>query len=660
MQHLNIQFITNQQDAFSTKKVTVDDVVNWCKNQTFISVDTETKKEDHNGKNVIAIQIGNKDIQYVIDTRNTPTSEIQKLKPIFESKNITKIFHNAKFDVGHLRGSYGWILENVYCTMVADCVIHCGYVFAATLNEDESKDKQIDPLVKQHYIKVSLKALCERYLQVELNKEEQGSFSKIGDKPYNTSQIQYMANDVVYLYDLYLKQQELIKERDLQNCIELEQEVLLALSEMEFNGIKLNEEKWKSIAINTNKRLKEIERELEDIVLSEPRLAKYHNTTGSLFEEIEVKRTFVNFSSAKQIDNILTLLGIPHKGTGYAILESIKSKHKLIDKLIEYRKQDKLSSTYGFGFLDNINSSTGRVHTRFWQVLETGRISSGDKNGHYPNLQNIPAQSAEGKLMREAFEAEEGNLLVIGDYSGQELRLIAAGSKEQVWIDAFNNGGDIHASTAISVFKVSRDKVKDAADFLRGKSPRFVAKSINFALAYGATAKRISSVIGCSVQEAQDIINKYFAVLPNIKKFLSSLSMFGRINGYIRTFKPIKRTRWFKELIAAQEYINEGEEWKAKDLIGQVERASCNTPIQGGGADLVKLALVRLRRTIINNNYPVKLILQVHDEIVCEARKDFAKQWKQIMHDVMVECGKEFVKELVMEVDVKISHCWEK
>ena len=591
------------------KPASIDDVVNYCEKLGPIAIDTETSGVDYNRDKVIMLQIGDEHNQFVIDTRYV---SIIPLKHILESDTHLLLGHNIKFDYKFLLSNFGIRLRNVWDTMLAECVIHCGKI-------------------KPGY---SLLHTAKRYLDIDLNKDTRGSFSKLNSgEPYTTEQIEYGAKDVEYLIPIMKQQESIITDLDLNELIVLENSATLAFAEIEFNGMYLNQEAWRKLAIDAVGGTIDKEEELDNLILNDSKLSKFKlpgiqkDMFGGKEREVDVK-----WSSFAQVKKVLQELDPTLEDTSVRELYKRRNQHPIIDTVINYRKQAKLVSTYGLDFLRYVNKTTQRVHTVFWQILNTGRVSSGMKGKFsyqdYPNMQNIPAKEE----YRNCFEASPGHKIITMDYSGQELRLIAQGSQDPVWLTAFKNGEDVHGKVASMVFDIDISKVKDKPEFSKGKSYRDAA--------------------------AKEFINKYFSALPKIKSFLTALGNYGKKHGHIKTFAPYRRVRWFQD----HKDLNNLDRKSKFQRLGEIERASKNTPIQGSGADMIKYALSLLFKKINNENLhdKVRLITQVHDEIGCEVKDDFVDDWVIIQRSIMMEAGKKICKDVDMIVDHTVTNQWSK
>ena len=633
-----IHFIGNQGMLPCCNSAVIADVMAWCykdPHKKVIGVDTETEGLNWHSKKVIMLQIGDEQDQFVIDTRFV---DITPLKTILEDERIVKVLQNAKFDYKFLLSNFGIRMNNIYDTLLAECLLTCG----------------------QKGVPKGLADLTRRYLDIELSKETRGEFHLIQNgTPFTESQITYGARDVEHLPLIRQFQMQAIASWDLEYVLDLENRATVAFAEIENNGIKLDRDKWIGLATNAEDRLEEKEEELDHIVLTNNELLKFKSPGVQLgMFGVKEKHTTVLWSSPSQVQEVLQTLDPSIQSTGVRELFKRQGQHKLFKSLIDYRKEAKLVTTYGKDFIKYIKNETGRVHTIFWQILNTGRVSSGAKGGRYnedyPNMQNIPALDA----YRNCFVAEDGWKIVSFDFSGQELRLIAEGSHDPLWIKTFNEGGDVHGEVAAMVFDIEVADVRNKPDFLRGKSYRDVAKTINFGLAYGMSEHKLADTLDIPVEDAKSFIDKYFAALPKIKKFLEALGNYGKKHKHIRTFKPSRRVRFFADDVELSQ-MDRKEMFRA---LGEIERQSKNTPIQGTGADMIKLALAKIVEYIRKNDLwdKVRLITQVHDEIGCEVKEEYVDKWLPVQQRLMEEAGAEFVKSMPMTVDASVSDVWKK
>mgnify|MGYP003676954931 CR=1 FL=1 len=597
-----IQLITNTNSAIQSPHYelgSIQDVVDYCSAAQVLGVDTETEGFDFTCKKMIMFQIGDEHQQFVIDTRFI---SIEPLRKILESKKIIKILHNAKFDYKFIKQTSNIELECVYDTFLTERVLNCG------------KDG----------VRYGLKDVCKKYLNVELNKEIRNQFIGLSGQPYKNDQIIYGAKDVEYLIGIRNYQLPLIEQFKLQNVVDLENKAVLAFADIEYNGLDIDKESWEVIAKKSEEEALEMAESLDNIILTNKNFSNFiaKAVQTDLFTPMsEIRKVNVKWSSPKQV------------------LEVFK----------------KLATSYGKDFFKFV-SSDGKIHTNFNQILDTGRVASSK-----PNMQQIPANNT----FRNCFVAPEGDCFVSSDYSSQELNVIAFGSKDPVWIDALQKGQDLHSVCAELVYGTKwNDVAEDNCHFLsnrrkcncpKHKILRTNVKTINFGLAYGMGPHKLADTLDISMKEAGDLINTYFEAFPKIGGFLNKLGDYGKKFGYIKTFPPYSRRRWFSNWYPR---INSNRS-EAFEL-GSIERASKNTPIQGASADMTKRALILMRSHIKEFNLPVKLVMTVHDQIDTICSIDYAPDWVRLMTELMENAALEIVTNGLLKADTNISKSWEK
>ena len=411
-----------------------------------------------------------------------------------------------------------------------------------------------------------------------------------------------------------------ILQRELEGCGEaklladIELPLAAVLAEMELAGFKIDPA-----------GIREFEKELS---------AKISETEARVYE---LSGEVFNILSPKQLGVILfEKLELPAKKktkSGYStsadVLEDLRTYHPVIDEILEYRKLTKLRSTYVDGLLAAL-APDGRVHTRFNQKeTRTGRISSLE-----PNLQNIPIRTELGSRMRGFFVAGEGRTLIDADYSQIELRVLAHLSGDENMISAFTGGTDIHTQTAAQVFGVPEDFVTSQM--------RSRAKAVNFGIVYGIGAYSLGENIGVSYKEAQDYINSYLRHYSGVDRYMKESIEKAKKCGYAVT--AYGRRRYLPELTASNHAVR---------AFG--ERVARNMPIQGTAADIIKIAMVRVRRRLAEENLDAKLIMQVHDELIVEASESCAGRAAEILRFEMENAAQLSVP---MEVSVGMGKTW--
>ncbi|PSO43894.1 MAG: DNA polymerase I [Parcubacteria group bacterium QH_9_35_7] len=402
---------------------------------------------------------------------------------------------------------------------------------------------------------------------------------------------------------------------------EIELPLIPILAQMELNGVAVDEDKFAELSREVENRIKEIEQ-----------------TTWEMVDEK------FNLSSTKQLRRILyEKLELPTKDikegkTGYSTaaseLEKLEGEHPIVEQIQQHRELDKLKHTYIDVFPTLINKKTGRIHTSFNQtVTATGRLSSSD-----PNLQNIPIRSDLGKRIREAFLAEEGNKLIAADYSQIELRIVAHLSGDEKLIEIFSEDKDVHTSTAAAIFDIEEDEVN--------KDQRSKAKEVNYGVLYGMGAYGLASRTDINRSEAKQFIETYFDRFSGVEMFIDKTIEFARENGYAETM--FGRRRLLPEL-DSDNY----------NLRRRGERMAINMPVQGTQADIIKKAMINIDEQLKYgfSAEEVKMVLQVHDELLFEVSEDKVDKVSEIIKKQM-----ENVIELLVpvEVDLNIGKRWGK
>jgi DNA polymerase-1 len=581
------------------------------------------------------LQIGDRERQYVIDCRDLNQEDNAQLNTVLNDAGIVKIFHNAKFDYKFIKHYLRIDTVNIHDTYLCEKVLHCG---------------------KTDY-GFGLAKLVKRYLDKDLDKSVRNRFTQTSSTPFTDDQIVYGAKDVEYLIDIYNKQLELLPLQTLSNVASLENQAVIVFSEIEYNGLEINLEAWKKLADRNKAESTTLEKQLDNLLLSYPEFSKYKakKQLDLFLMEEELKDSTVNWDSPSQVLKIFQTLFPKIEDVNGKKLAPYKYKHKLIEEYIKYKEKSKLASAFGQNF-NSFISCDNKVHTNFQQILDTGRVSSSE-----PNMQQIPATNE----YRNCFVAPHGWVFVSSDYSSQELNVIAYGSQDPVFLSALRNNEDLHSVCAELVFAdVWRNasehdcaymKAKEKCECKEHKKLRTQVKTINFGLAYGMGPKKLSETINSTLAEAKQLIDKYFKAFPKIKRFLDDQGEFGKRYGYVTTFYPFYRKRWFDNW--TPKMYNDSDSFME---LGSIERASKNTPIQGSSADMTKLALVYLHRRIKKHGYPVKIVMTVHDQIDTICPEEFADEWKLYMTEEMERAASKVIRNGLLKADTSITKVWSK
>ena len=483
-----------------------------------------------------------------------------------------------------------------------DAVFDAG--LAAYLLQPNQSEYEYDTLAKV-YLDVTLRSEKEM-----LGKEQLVYFSFVDEKVQK-----WMAYQAIVPYKIKSVLREKLKETGMESLYdEMELPCLYALYEMEKNGIRVDGEALHQYGKKLRTRIEEL-------------TAEIHAMAGEEF----------NINSPKKLGEILfEKLGLKNgkkTKTGYStsaeVLEKLKNAHPIIPKILEYRQLTKLNSTYAEGLTGYIRAD-GRIHGKFHQtVTVTGRISSAD-----PNLQNIPTRMPLGREIRKVFIPEEGSVFVDADYSQIELRVLAHMSGDAALIAAYQADEDIHAITASQVFDVPLDQVDST---LRRK-----AKAVNFGIVYGISSFGLGQDLDISRKEAEGYIEKYFATYGKVKEFLDRTVEDAKKNGY--TVTMFGRRRPIPEL-ASSNFMTRS--------FG--ERAAMNAPVQGTAADIIKIAMVRVNRRLKEEHLQSKLVLQIHDELIIETKKEELEIVQKILVEEMMHAADLTVPLLV---DANVGDSW--
>lgn len=564
----------------------------------YFAFDTETTGIDPNEAELVGMSFAMKahEAYYIPFTADQEEvkSILEEFRAVFENEKIAKIAQNIKYDSIILK----W----------------CGIAV---------KGKFLDTMIAHYLLEPELRHNMNYLSETILGYEPISITKLIGKKGKNQLNmrdievekvVDYAAEDADITYQLYDKIFPLLEKDDLQSLYDdMEEPMIKALVEMEYNGVNLDKDYLAKYSI-----------ELDSIVV--------------LLEKEIYKAAGVDFniSSPKQVGEVLfDRLEIPYRwkktatgvySTSEEKLSELSAEHDIIAKILKYRGLSKLKSTYVDALPRLVNPKTGRLHSSFNQALAaTGRLSSNN-----PNLQNIPIRTPEGARIREAFIPRGKDfVLLAADYSQVELRLIAEISKDEAMQEAFIRGQDIHTATAAKVFDVPFEEVT--------KEQRYRAKTVNFSITYGAGATNLARQLGIKRTEASDIIKEYFKEYQGLSNYMTSIVETARKDGFVTTLKG--RRRYLRDINSRNGIIRSA-----------AERNAVNSPIQGTAADLIKLAMVKIHQIFMQREFKSKLILQVHDELVFDAHKDEVDIIIPIIREQMVNAIPGLKVPLLVEV----------
>lgn len=693
-------------------------------------------------------------IRFVIHWHGLPEGDKAQILILLWRRDQKKYIHNAIFEYETML-NYNVVLENVFDTMLAEQIKWTGYF---TAEEDEWGNTFF-----------SLAGCMQRYFEITLDKSYQTAF--IDEFELTPGHIIYAADDVSYLDMLAELQLKFLKEEGLINVLNLENEAVLAFGDITWNGMLINQDKWRENLEMAEPEVEKSREVLNKWLLTEDKLNRYAKKHGHIYTEDTVEfnpnspnhkkallqRIFPDIEGATlpiikkywkdrlkfvpDLDNtddgsdlreyntllpeltsedneilkdilnqdwqsaFLYLVRTDKQwliDNSYLIPEgTIKINWNSIDQILplfqqldkslkdlseksrntfehpivvdyeKFKKGLKLTSSYGLPFLELVDLD-GRVRTRFNQILATGRAASSK-----PNLSQIPNFEDDDPAIayryRNCFYAATGFTFVDADYVGQEICVVAELSQEPTWINALKNGWDIHSNVAALVFGSEWVRgTEEGCTFIATKQKckckkhkilRQNTKTLSFGLIYGMSVYKFAGSLKITVPEAQMLMDKYFSALPALAKLLANLGGYAIQTGVIKTMAPFNRKRWFPKWDKVRDRIQEHMMGiRYNGILGEIERAGKNQPIQGSSGDMIKLAMIYIRRYINDNKLreTVKLSMDVHDEIVCEVRTEYAEEWAIRQQLLMEKAAKVIIPSGLLKAESSISQIWTK
>jgi len=550
--------------------------------QKEFSLDTETSGLDPITAELIGISFSWKEGEayFVLASK----AHLAELKPILENKKIKKFGHNLKFDWRVLKNQGVELNGLAFDTMIASYLLNPG-------NRQHNLDSVVfTELGFEKISKVNLADTQPAQLTIDFKALDPEKLSL-----YSCEDADF-TNRLVKILNKRLKSEGLT---DLFNRLEMP--LVSILGEIEDNGIILDLKPLKLLDKEVGERLSKLEKDIHKLAKTKFNINSTKQLKEILFEKLaiptdNIKKTKTGFSTAEDE------------------LEKLNDLHPIIPLLRDYRELNKLQTTYLNALPNMINPKTGRIHTNFNQTIAaTGRLSSTE-----PNLQNIPTRTAEGHKIRTAFVAAPGCQLLGFDYSQIELRLGAHISGDKKMIAAFKNNEDIHTATAAEINEVKLTEVT--------KSMRREAKAINFGILYGQGPHGLSQSAGIPYWRATEFIKKYFEAYPSIKKMIDGSIKEAHLKAFAITL--FGRKRPLPEINSSIPMIRKS-----------AERMAINTPLQGTAADLIKMAMIKVEELIKGHEADIKMLLQIHDELIFEIKKDkisfYSPKIKEIMQEVL-------------------------
>ena len=523
---------------------------------------------------------------------------LNEFRPLFENEHSLKVGQNIKYDLLVLQNMGIEVKGRLFDTMVAHYVL-------------------------QPELRHNMDYLAEIYLRYQTIPIEE----LIGGKGKNQGNMRDLNPKDVYLYacedaDVTLKLKNILekelKENDAEQLFyEIEMPLIPVLAHIESNGMLLDTVALKQSSDYFTAKIKLIEQEIYALADGEFNIASPKQVGEVLFDKLKIVDKAKKTKTGQYV-------------TSEEVLESMRHKHEIVEKILEHRGLKKLLGTYIDALPLLINPRTGRVHTSFNQtVTATGRLSSSN-----PNLQNIPIRDENGKEIRKAFIPDEGSLFFSADYSQIELRIMAHLSEDKNMIDAFMSGHDIHTATAAKIYKIPLNEVN--ADMRRK------AKTANFGIIYGISIFGLAERMNVDRKEAKELIDGYFETYPQVKTYMDKSIEVAREKGYVETV--FHRKRFLPDINSRNAVVR-----------GYAERNAINAPIQGSAADIIKVAMVRIYERFRRENIQAKMILQVHDELNFSVP---LPEHEQVEHIVITEMENAYRMHVPLKADCGWGKNW--
>ena len=556
----------------------INDFLRIILTKEIISLDTETTGTDAMSAELVGMSFSYKENQAfyvpVPQDREEAQKIVDKFKPVFENEKSIKVGQNIKYDMIVL-GNYGVSIKGqMFDTMIAH------YVLQPELHH-------------------GMDYLAEVYLKYDTIKIEE----LIGAKGKNQRNMRDLSPTDIYKYacedaDVTLKLKNILEKELETNGVkelfeEIEMPLVPVLAYIERNGVRIDTEALKETSRHFTIRMREIEEEIYKLAGMEFNVSSPKQVGEVLFDRLKIVEKAKKTKTGQYV-------------TSEEVLESLKGKHQIVEKILDYRGLKKLLSTYIDALPELINPKTGRIHTSFNQtVTATGRLSSSN-----PNLQNIPVRDDDGKEIRKAFIPDDGCEFFSADYSQIELRIMAHLSEDDNMIEAFREEQDIHAATAAKIYKINIDEVT--------REQRSKAKTANFGIIYGISVFGLAERLNVDRKEAKELIDGYFENYSKVKAYMDKSIRSARDKGYIETI--FKRKRYLPDINSRNAVVR-----------GYAERNAINAPIQGSAADIIKVAMIRIYKRFMDEGIKSKMILQVHDELNFSVLREEKEKVQQIV-----------------------------
>lgn len=541
-----------------------EDAQELCRNLltfSLVAFDTETTSVDAMQAQLVGMSfaVEGGTAWYVAVSRETEAAQsmVDAFRPFFEHPSIEKVGQNLKYDLLVLSHYGVEVAGPLFDTMLAHYVVQP----EQRHNMDLLAEKYL------HYRTIPIEALIG-------SGRTQRNMADLAPKDI----VDYACEDADVTLRLYpILKEEMEKYEVTSVFTHIEMPLLPVLARMERNGVRLDTAALEETGRNFTERMQQLETDIYELAGHEFTITSPKQVGAVLFDELQISAKVKKTKTGQY-------------STSEEVLESLRDKHPIVEKILQHRALKKLLSTYVEALPKLIHPETGHIHTSFNQaVTATGRLSSSN-----PNLQNIPVRGEDGREIRRAFVPEEGEVFFSADYSQIELRIMAHLSEDEHMVADFNSGLDIHAATAARIFHKPVEEVD--------RDERRKAKTANFGIIYGISAFGLSERMGVSRGEAKELIENYFATYPQVREYMNESIERAKQTGYITT--QFGRRRYLADINAGNATVR-----------GYAERNAVNAPIQGTAADIIKLAMVAIDRRLREEKLQTRMILQVHDEL---------------------------------------------
>lgn len=565
-----------------------EDAQELCRNLlTFsqVAFDTETTSVDAMQAQLVGMSfaVEGGTAWYVAVSRETEAAQrmVDIFRPFFESTTIEKVGQNLKYDLLVLSHYGVEVAGPLFDTMLAHYVVQP----EQRHNMDLLAEKYL------HYRTIPIEALIG-------SGRTQRNMADLEPKEI----VDYACEDADVTLRLYpILKEEMEKYEVTSVFTHIEMPLLPLLARMERNGVRLDTAALEETGRNFTERMQQLETDIYELAGHEFTITSPKQVGVVLFDELQISAKVKKTKTGQY-------------STSEEVLESLRDKHPIVEKILQHRALKKLLSTYVEALPKLIHPQTGHIHTSFNQaVTATGRLSSSN-----PNLQNIPVRGEDGREIRRAFVPEEGEVFFSADYSQIELRIMAHLSEDEHMVADFNSGLDIHAATAARIFHKPVEEVD--------RDERRKAKTANFGIIYGISAFGLSERMGVSRGEAKELIESYFSTYPKVREYMNESIERAKQTGYITT--QFGRRRYLADINAGNATVR-----------GYAERNAVNAPIQGTAADIIKLAMVAIDRRLREEKLQTRMILQVHDELNFSVPRT---ELEQVRHLVVEEMERAF------------------